>query len=313
MIDLVFHVIGYLAKALGRSRERPERLFKDFVEPIQEDLLRIQEDYTRSFSDLADLIADESVPTQDIEAHVRKQRKKFNPVRMTTGELAISLTELFNHRFEKKKPPEESASWLLHEDTAPRWWASAGRPGGAGRSRLPPSTPDRHGSPRPILDHPGTARKGHYRRFRRSEMRGWLHDFLVQGIASAVDTRQVRIYREYSVRVGDRTLFADLLLRSDELTVLVEVERSPDRVASDIEKAVALTVDVLLIVTPDRQTAAAVKRAVRRLGPEIVNSSPRIDVTPYGTAIQTLTDLMTISDSLVRPPVIESTNHGGRR
>ncbi len=117
VIDLVFEIIRYLARALGRDRERPERLFKDFVEPIQEDLLRIQEDYTRSFSDLADMIADESTTTADIEAHVRKQRKKFNPVRMTTGELAISLTELFNHRSRKKKPPEGSASWLLHQYT----------------------------------------------------------------------------------------------------------------------------------------------------------------------------------------------------
>lgn len=119
VIDIAFQVIGFLAKALGRSaeREKPERLFRDFVEPIQEDLLRIQDDYIRSFAELADQIQDETVPIQEIDAYVRKQRKRFNPVRMTTGEMAMALTELFARRNEKKQPAEDSADWLLHRYT----------------------------------------------------------------------------------------------------------------------------------------------------------------------------------------------------
>ena len=115
MWEIALGVVGYLSRALGRSRERPERLFRDHVVPIQEDLLMVQQDYTRRFAELAVMIEDESIPTEDIAAHVERHRRKFNPVRIATGELAKALNELFAYRFQKKAPAEGSAEWLLHE------------------------------------------------------------------------------------------------------------------------------------------------------------------------------------------------------
>ena len=58
----------------------------------------------------------------------------------------------------------------------------------------------------------------------------WLHEFLVNGLAGAVDSNRVRVVREYPIRIGDRTLYGDLFVASPTRTALVELERTPDRV-----------------------------------------------------------------------------------
>ncbi len=115
MWELALGIVQYLTKTLRGSKEHPERLFRDHVVPIHEDLLSIQRDYTRNFARLADMIADESVPTETIAAHVDRQRKELNPVRIATGELAKALNTLFAVRFAKKQPSEDSPEWLLNQ------------------------------------------------------------------------------------------------------------------------------------------------------------------------------------------------------
>ena len=133
-------------------------------------------------------------------------------------------------------------------------------------------------------------------------MPGWLHERLAEALARTAILAGAEVFREHPVRIGQRTLFADLVVRYGGRVGLVEVERSSDRVAADVEKATALGARFLLVATPDRQTAAAVERAVARIREGAGCPAP-IVVAPYAQAIKALNQLLTLDDVLVGRPV----------
>ncbi len=115
MWDIIVGIITYLAKALGHSREKPERLFRDHIEPIQQDLLIVQKDYVQTFLKIAEMIADEEVPMPDIVRHVRRERLRFNPVRTGAVEQAQALNKYHSSRAQRKPAPPDSPERLLQE------------------------------------------------------------------------------------------------------------------------------------------------------------------------------------------------------
>ena len=67
------------------------------------------------------------------------------------------------------------------------------------------------------------------------------------------------------VVVCGRMRFIDLMAELNYRRIVVEVECSPKRIASDLEKAMALDSDELWIVVPNGQIRAAVGRKLSRL------------------------------------------------
>ena len=125
---------------------------------------------------------------------------------------------------------------------------------------------------------------------------GWLHNQMVAHLAGVLRGAGAWVRVEHPIRVADSTLLADLYAGLGRRTLLVEVERTPDRVSKDLVKAEAVGATWCVIVTP---TAAGARAVRRKLG---IQSPPRprlqfgIVVWPYGVALQRLIELLSFDD-----------------
>lgn len=71
--------------------------------------------------------------------------------------------------------------------------------------------------------------------------------------------------REWTIRVGERTCFIDLMVELvDSRRIACEAELTADRIVRDIEKAVAAGASLLLIVVPSTKVARAARQAARK-------------------------------------------------
>ena len=134
-------------------------------------------------------------------------------------------------------------------------------------------------------------------------MRGaWFHNLMVCRTAETLRHLGAWVKIEHPVRSNSRTLLADIYAGLGHRPWLVEIERTPDRVPADIEKAIALGVGRLILVAPNRRTADALERRVDRLTKKTDGFNGVIDVVPFGVIFQHFSELLMINDSPVIPP-----------
>jgi len=126
---------------------------------------------------------------------------------------------------------------------------------------------------------------------------GWLHNRMVAGLADVLRRGGAWVRLEHAIRVGGRTLAGDLYAGLGHQTILVEVERRPDRVPTDLTKAEALGAVWCVIVTPTPRIARTVTRKLTAR-PELRRGLQcRIVVWPYGVAQQRVAELLSLDDS----------------
>lgn len=117
---------------------------------------------------------------------------------------------------------------------------------------------------------------------------GWLHnDAIVKEFVGALHKLGADVRTEYPVRSGSRSPAVDIYTEFAGVRIACEIELGPRRVAGDIAKAQALTVDLLLIVTATPGQAAVIRR---RLAKGKL-SWPRIQVLPFGAALSLLSEM----------------------
>ena len=142
---------------------------------------------------------------------------------------------------------------------------------------------------------------------------GWLHNHMVERLADVLRRAGAWVQLEHPIRVSGSTLLADLYARLRNRTLLVEVERTPDRVAKDLVKAVAIVPTWCVIVTPTAAVACAVRRKLAIQSRSEARLQFRIVVWPYGVALQRLTELLTLDDALLTSVDIKTSNHAPRK
>src|SRR5882672_6039634 len=84
--------------------------------------------------------------------------------------------------------------------------------------------------------------------------------------------------------------FVDILATLGSVRVVCEAELRADRVECAVRKAVWLDVDYLLIVTPDRRTARAIRARFDDLGAELDVEPPPEFILTLGHALQWVSD-----------------------
>lgn len=123
---------------------------------------------------------------------------------------------------------------------------------------------------------------------------GFLHQRLIlRPIETLCQSKHAAIRREHPVQVDSRLCFLDLTVSFGSWLVAIEAETGVRRLRSDIEKAVAIKADLLLIVVANWRIAeASRKRLVKLYGrvPLSDNLLPVL-VLPVGPALQCITDL----------------------
>jgi len=170
--------------------------------------------------------------------------------------------------------------------------------------RLCPRTRIGNRSTGPQRDRPGTSGASvHY-----ENMRGdFFHNHcLIEPIASAFTRMGGDIHREFPVRPGRYSRYADLVINLDGSLIVVEGESVTGRVMNDIAKAEALRAGLLLLVTPHRKAATAIQRKLRRIS---LPAGLRIWVMPLGSALQRLANKRRFISALNRGPSFNPTSH----
>lgn len=96
---------------------------------------------------------------------------------------------------------------------------------------------------------------------------------------------------EQSVRVGKTNCYAELVFEKDGRRIVGKVEPSCRQARKEVDTAVALDAQLLLIVTPDAPTAHACRRQLRR-HPH-VGSRLNVIACPLGAALEILRQTLT--------------------
>jgi hypothetical protein len=114
---------------------------------------------------------------------------------------------------------------------------------------------------------------------------GGLHNYMAERLAEICETKGFRTYREYPVRPGRHPRFVDLWVECHAFKMAVEVEVTVRRVAEDIQKAVDLSADVLMIVMLTPRAVAEALRVLKQYRVAQASSNLRIVVLPFGVAL----------------------------
>lgn len=123
-------------------------------------------------------------------------------------------------------------------------------------------------------------------------MRGkFFHNkILAERTAQRFENLGLCVHREFWIPAGtaaNRTLgFVDLWI--PEIRLVAEIEISPDRVANDLEKALALQARRLWIIVPTAAIREAVRRKLSRSARLDHDDVPDIKVMTLGSALQWL-------------------------
>lgn len=123
---------------------------------------------------------------------------------------------------------------------------------------------------------------------------GVIHNkWLVGPVERALRGSGFFVQREVPTGPGRDAGFVDLLAERGSTRWVVEAERTCERLARDVDKAVALQAQLLLVVTPTARDARRVGRRLRELRPGRLPC--RVCVLPLGVVLQRLaqkSDLM---------------------
>lgn len=122
-------------------------------------------------------------------------------------------------------------------------------------------------------------------------MRGdYLHTrVLVAQMANLLRLFCAIVKLEHYTRLGESFGYVDILACLGSYRIVCEAELSPDRVHKDVEKALALRANLLLIVVPEKRLCEGVKRRLKELPADKIRSSElEIWVLPLGPALQRL-------------------------
>jgi len=123
----------------------------------------------------------------------------------------------------------------------------------------------------------------------------FLHnDVLVAPVAALLREYGVQSQLEHATESGRGTTFVDLLAVRESLRLVCEAELSPDRVWNDVNKAVSLEANLLLIVVPNARIARRVRRRLSRLTVPMIPESLDIWILPLGPALQRLREKLSL-------------------
>ncbi len=96
----------------------------------------------------------------------------------------------------------------------------------------------------------------------------------------------------------------DLFIEYRSHRIAIEAETSPDRVVNDVAKAVAVRATLLLIITPERRIAKAVRRRLNRPNSPGASDELEVWVLPLGQALQRIKNCF----PLMTPPNVQATS-----
>ena len=95
---------------------------------------------------------------------------------------------------------------------------------------------------------------------------GYVHNIvLLDPIERSAQQLGAECNCEAKIRIGERTLYGDLLIELASERVLVEAELSPKRIVNDLAKAEAFRVRELWLVVPNPVVGQAVRRRLQQL------------------------------------------------
>ena len=122
---------------------------------------------------------------------------------------------------------------------------------------------------------------------------GYVHNcVLLAPIEQKARRRGVAVDREAAIRVGDRVLYGDLLIRDGSRRILVEAELSSRRVPNDLAKAAALEACDLWVVVPNSRVSGSVHRKLAQHG---IRSGPGLFVLSLPQALQRLEEMIELN------------------
>jgi len=123
-------------------------------------------------------------------------------------------------------------------------------------------------------------------------MRGdtWHNDIQVARLRQVAEECGATVRVEEPVKIGGVVHYADLTVRKNGILGLCEPEGGPARVGNDLQKAIALGADYLLISTLDATTAQACRRKLRRLPRPLPKL--KVFICPLGAALEILRSLL---------------------
>jgi len=121
---------------------------------------------------------------------------------------------------------------------------------------------------------------------------GFLHNHVLIGTcADALQLQGARVKLEYPVQPGRTGGSVDLFAVFDNLSLVIEAERSTERLKNDLRKATLLQADILLVVVPTWKLARAGTRLLAALAAGKDNGKPRTLCLPLGPALQRLANI----------------------
>lgn len=123
-------------------------------------------------------------------------------------------------------------------------------------------------------------------------MRGtFLHNNVIAAaLIKALHARGYQVYLEHPIRHGRQSPAVDIYFEANGRKTVIEIERTIARIPNDITKAKALSVDQLLIVTPNARVAHAAKSALNRLAGNAAFTTGPVHVMAFGAALQWITN-----------------------
>lgn len=124
---------------------------------------------------------------------------------------------------------------------------------------------------------------------------GYLHNrLLVEPVAARFEVLGAVVHREHHCTAG----YMDLLIEGKAWRIACEAELRAARVGRDLAKAVALQVDLLLLVVPTRRVALLVEHKLERTTRSLGLTLPPIVVIPLGALLQRLAHVSRNDDTL---------------
>ena len=119
---------------------------------------------------------------------------------------------------------------------------------------------------------------------------GYIHNrVLLDPIAQKAWQFGAQVDREVAIRVDERILYGDLLIRASSKRILVEAELSSKRIPNDLAKAAALGACELWVVVPNPRVVRSVRQKLSRL--PIEPGSPGLFILLLPQALQRLEGL----------------------
>ncbi len=116
---------------------------------------------------------------------------------------------------------------------------------------------------------------------------GYIHSrVLLDPIAQKAWRFGAQVDREVAIRVDEKVLYGDLLIRGSSKRILVEAELSSKRILNDLAKAAAFGACELWFVVPNPRVARSVRQKLLHLSIEL--GTPGLFILSLPQALQRL-------------------------